>query len=146
MDRTRNIGNTFSNISFNNLNTDKMKKSKIIFMTFLLVLLFSACGGGIKKDNSIQYNPHDYAGTYFGKGNSIVSANFNADDMTVYVCVRTQAMTTAGYTSSWYITSRGMIFQSEKTGIKIIREFDGTTKLLDSSGDEYSFGTLNKNN
>lgn len=118
-----------------------MKKGIFIFTAFLFAILMTACGG---KSSSTQYNPQDYAGTYYGKGNSIVYADFNAEDMTVYVCMRTKSLTTYGYTSKWHITKKGMVFKGENSEITVIREFDGTTKLLDDSGDDYNFGTLNK--
>ena len=118
-----------------------MKKSIFIFSAFLFAILMTACGG---KGSSTQYNPQDYAGTYYGKGNSIVYADFNAEDMTVYVCMRTKSMTTYGYTSNWRITKKGIVFKGENSDITIIRGFDGCVKFIDSSGDDYSFGTLNK--
>ena len=118
-----------------------MKKSILLFTTFLFAILITACGG---KSSSVHYDPQDYAGTYYGKGNSIVYADFNAEDMTVYVCMRAKSLVTYGYTSSWHITKKGMVFKGENPDITIIRGFDGCVKFVDSSGDDYSFGTLNK--
>ena len=53
-------------------------------------------------------------------------------------------MVTYGYTSSWHITKKGMVFKGENPDITVIRGFDGCVKFVDSSGDDYSFGTLNK--
>ena len=141
MDRTRCIGCAFYNLSINRLKEINMKKGIFVFAAFLFAVLITACGG---KGSSVQYNPQDYAGTYYGKGNSIVYADFNAEDMTVYVCIRTKSMTTYGYTSNWRITKRGMEFKGESPNITVVRGFDGYTKLIDSSGDDHSFGTLNK--
>ena len=44
-----------------------MKKGIYIFTAFLFTILITACGG---NSSSVQYNPQDYAGTYYGKGNS----------------------------------------------------------------------------
>lgn len=118
-----------------------MKKGIYIFTAFLFTILITACGG---NSSSVQYNPQDYAGTYYGKGNSIVYADFNAEDMTVYVCMRTKSMTTYGYRTNWHITKRGMEFKGESQNTTVVRQFDGNTKLIDSSGDDYDFGTLNK--
>ncbi len=113
-----------------------MKKGVFIFTAFLFAILITACG---ENKNSTQYNPQDYEGTYYGKGNSIVYATFNAEDMTVYVCMRNKAMTTYGYKSNWKITKKGMIFNGENSDITIIREFDGNIKI-----NNRNFGTLNK--
>ena len=89
MDRARYIGGAFYNLSINSLEEINMKKGILIFTTILFTVLITACG---EKSSSVQYNPQDYAGTYYGKGNSIVYADFNAEDMTVYVCIRTKSI------------------------------------------------------
>ena len=123
-----------------------MKKGIFIFTAFLFAIMITACRekSSSAQSSSVQYNPQDYAGLYYGKGNSIVYADFKAEDMTVYVCMRTMSMTTYGYKSNWHITNRGLEFNGESPNITVVCGFDGHTKLIDPSGNTYSFGTLYK--
>lgn len=104
--------------------------------------MITACGG---EESAVQYNPQDYAGKYYGKGNPIIYANFNAEDMTVYVLMRAKSMLTYSYTTSWRVTDEGMVFTSEENpDINIIRCFDGNVKIVDVNGRGTIYGTLNK--